>query len=94
MIGPLEPTLARLLTAATRATTYALTLGLAASFAFPGAAVSKALLTLGLAILLLTPVARVVLSVAGFIRHRDWWFVLFTGTGFALLGAGFTAAFR
>ena len=94
MIKPLEPTLARLLTAGTRGTTYALTLGLAASFAFPGAAVSKALLTLGLAILLLTPVARVVLSVAGFIRHRDWWFVLFTGTVLALLGASFTAAFR
>ena len=69
-------------------------LGLAASFAFPNAVVSKTLLTLGLAILLLTPVARVVLSVVGFVRHRDWWFVLFTGTVLALLGASFTAAFR
>jgi len=94
MIGPLEPTLARVLTAGTRATTYALTLGLAATFALPGTAVSRTLLTIGLAILLLTPVARVIVSVVGFIRHRDWWFVLYTGTVLGLLGGSFIAAFR
>jgi hypothetical protein len=94
MIGPLEPTLARVLTAGTRTTTYALTLGLCATFAFPGSPVSKTLLTIGLAVLLLTPVARVVVSVIGFIRHHDWWFVLYTGTVLALLVGSFIAAFR
>ena len=43
------------------------------------------LLTGGLLVLLLTPVARVVVSVVGYLGERDWWFVLYTSIVLALL---------
>jgi uncharacterized membrane protein len=51
------------------------------------------LLTAGLLVLLLTPVARVAVSVVGYVGERDWWFVLYTGIVLALLIASFVAAF-
>ena len=47
----------------------------------------------GLGVLLLTPVARVVASVVGYLRARDWWFVLYTVVVLALLIGSFVAAF-
>jgi uncharacterized membrane protein len=93
MIQDLEHTLGRLLTSATRATTWVLALGLAATFAFPASPLTHALLTVGLLVLLLTPLARVAVSVVGFLRARDWWFVLYTGVVLALLLVSFVAAF-
>ena len=90
----LEHTLGRLLTLGTRATTVALVLGLAAAFLFPAWPVTPVLLTTGLAILLLTPVARVAVSVLGFVRQRDWLFVLCTAVVLILLIGGFVSALR
>ena len=70
-----------------------LALGLAATFALPGSPFAQALLTAGLLVLLLTPVARVVVSVVGYLGERDWWFVLYTSIVLALLIASFVAAF-
>jgi len=93
MSRDLEHTLGRLLTFGTRVTTGMLALGLAATFAFPASRLTHALLTVGLLVLLLTPVARVVVSVMGFLRARNWWFVLYTSIVLVLLVVSFVAAF-
>ena len=93
MSHDLESILGRVLTFGTRASTVTLALGLAATFLAPGHRVTAALLTAGLLVLLLTPVARVVVSVAGYIRERDWPFVLCTGIVLVLLIGSFVAAF-
>ena len=59
----------------------------------PGSPSRQALLTVGLLVLLLTPVARVAVSVVGYLGERDWWFVLYTSIVLALLIASFVAAF-
>ena len=59
----------------------------------PGSRVADVLLTVGLLVLLLTPVARVVVSVVGYVGERDWWFVLYTSIVLVLLIASFVAAF-
>jgi predicted membrane protein len=93
MSQDLEQTLGRLLTFGTRVTTGVLALGLAATFAFPASRFTHALLTVGLLVLLLTPVSRVAVSVVGFLRARDWWFVLYTSIVLVLLLVSFVAAF-
>jgi uncharacterized membrane protein len=92
MSDRLERTLGRVLTVGTRVSTVVLALGLAATFLLPGSRLSHGLLTVGLLVLLLTPVARVVVSVVGYLRERDWWFVLYTSIVLALLIASFVAA--
>lgn len=87
-----EDVLSRLLTISTRATTVALALGLAATFLFPDSAATRGLLTAGLAILLLTPVARVIVTVIGYARQRDWVFVLCSAIVLVLLMASLVAA--
>jgi uncharacterized membrane protein len=89
----LERRLGRLLTVGTRLSTGVLALGLAATFALPGSRFARVLLTVGLLILMLTPVARVVVSVVGYLGERDWWFVLYTSIVLALLIASFVSAF-
>ena len=58
-----------------------------------GLVVTQVLLTVGLLVLLLTPVARVAVSVVGYLGERDWWFVLYTSVVLVLLIASFVAAF-
>jgi uncharacterized membrane protein len=89
----LETSLARVLTFGTRASTITLALGLAAVFLAPGHRATHVLLTAGLLVLLLTPVARVAVSVVGYLRERDWPFVLYTGVVLVLLIGSFLAAF-
>lgn len=89
----LERRLGRLLTVGTRLSTAVLAMGLAATFVLPGSHLAHALLTVGLLVLLLTPVARVVVSVVGYLGERDWWFVLYTGIVLVLLIGSFVAAF-
>jgi uncharacterized membrane protein len=89
----LEQALGRVLTVGARASTVALAIGLIGNFIWPGHAVSQMVLRAGLGVLLLTPVARVVASVVGYVRVRDWWFVLFTVVVLALLIGSFVAAF-
>ena len=87
-----EDALSRLLTISTRATTLALALGLAATFLIPDSAATRGLLTAGLAILLLTPVARVVVTVVGYVRQRVWAFVLCSAVVLVLLMGSLAAA--
>lgn len=89
----IERALGRVLTIGTRVSTVTLGLGLVAAFLAPGGALTGALLAAGLLVLLLTPVARVVVSIVGYVRERDWWFVLYTGIVLALLIVSFVAAF-
>lgn len=93
MSHDLEGTLGRVLTFGTRVSTATLALGLAATFLAPGHRITHALLTAGLLVLLLTPVARVVVSVVGYLRDRDWPFVFYTGIVLVLLIGSFAAAF-
>jgi len=46
---------------------------------------SRGVIQLGLLLLIATPVARVLLSIIGFVRERDWLYVLVTAIVFALL---------
>jgi uncharacterized membrane protein len=46
---------------------------------------SDRLLHLGLVTLMATPILRVLVSVAEYVRERDWWFVLATTTVLATL---------
>ncbi len=89
----LERKLGRLLTVGTRVSTAVLTLGRGAPVVVPRSRVTHQLLAAGLAVLLLTPVARVVVSVVGYIGERDWWFVLYTTIVLGLLIGSFLAAF-
>jgi uncharacterized membrane protein len=52
--------------------------GLAWSFASPAATVSGLLMTIGLMILMATPVTRVAASVVEYAVERDWLFVVLT----------------
>jgi uncharacterized membrane protein len=93
MTHDLESTLGRVLTFGTRASTITLACGLVATFLAPGHPVTHVLLTAGLGVLLLTPVARVVASVIGYVLERDWPFVAYTGIVLVLLIGSFLAAF-
>ena len=94
MTHDLETTRGRLLTFGTRASTVTLACGLVATFVAPGHRVTHLLLTAGLGVLLLTPVARVVASVVGYVLQRDWPFVVYTGIVLVLLIGSFLAAFH
>ncbi|HEX7085202.1 MAG TPA: DUF1634 domain-containing protein [Vicinamibacterales bacterium] len=89
----IEQMLGRVLTWGTWLSTSTLALGLAATFVAPEWPLTRRLLTAGLVTLLLTPVARVVAAVIGYLRAREWWFVFFTGIVLALLIGSFAVAF-
>jgi uncharacterized membrane protein len=67
--------------------------GLALSFVPPAHAPARALLVLGIYVLLFTPIARVVASFVDFAANRDWLFVVLTGIVLCLLASAFVAAF-
>jgi uncharacterized membrane protein len=62
-----------------------LAVGLAMWIVTSGAKGANALLTLGLILLMLTPLARVVASLVAWIRLRDWFFVATTVMVFVVL---------
>lgn len=68
--------------------------GLIGSFLAPDHRVTRMLLGTGLLVLLLTPVARVVVSFLDYLWTRDWWFALWTGIVLALLASAFIAVFH
>jgi uncharacterized membrane protein len=84
-IGRLEVHLGRLLQAGVLTSAACLAVGLALwmSGAAPGAA--GAILTLGLMILMATPILRVVVSLVEYVRMRDWFFVATTVIVFGVL---------
>jgi uncharacterized membrane protein len=80
-----EVTLGRVLTIGTRASTACLAAGLMLTFFIPEARVTAVLLTVGIVVLMATPLTRVIVSVVEFARQRDWLFVLYTFIVLALL---------
>jgi uncharacterized membrane protein len=89
----LEIMLGRVLTVGTQATTILLFVGLAGFLLLPDLGIGDRLLHVGLLVLMLTPVARVIVSVMGYVRAREWPFVAATAVVLGLLIASFIAAF-
>lgn len=91
--GGLEETLGGVLSLGTQATTVLLVVGLALLLWAPDARLGTLAVHVGLVVLMLTPVARVIVSIAAYVRARQWWFVLLTGIVLVLLIGSFLAAF-
>lgn len=89
-----EEALARVLTIGSRASTAILAAGLAVALFSPASAVALWLFTIGLVLLILTPIARVVASVISFAREREWLFVICTSIVLALLIVSIIVAVR
>ena len=88
----LEHALGRLLQAGVLTSAACLAVGLTAwMISGPGAAANAAL-TLGLIVLMATPILRVVVSLVVYVRMRDWFFVLTTAAVFVLLAITVTLA--
>jgi hypothetical protein len=77
-ISRLETLLGRLLLAGVLAASACLAAGLALSLIHAASSIANALLTLGLMILMATPILRVVVSLVEYTRMRDWFFVTTT----------------
>lgn len=82
----LEHRLGVLLKAGVLSSAASLALGLLTWFAAGPTALSSGALTLGLIILMATPILRVIVSLVAYIRMRDWFFVGTTVAVFVLLG--------
>jgi uncharacterized membrane protein len=88
----LERILGRVLGVGVAASTVCLTAGLLMTFAFGNPRAAGALLSVGIVVLLATPVARVAVSSVGYARRRDWLFVALTLVVFGELLASIIAA--
>ena len=88
----LEQTIRRILQIGVTTSSLFLATGLAWSFASPGAASAGSLMTIGLMILMATPVTRVAASVVEYAVERDWLFVLLTSIVLLEIIAGVIAA--
>jgi hypothetical protein len=84
-IARLEILLGRLLFTGVTAAALCLAVGLALWVAGAPGRVANGLLTTGLIILMLTPIARVVASLIVYVRMRDWFFVATTLMVFGVL---------
>lgn len=82
----LEHRLGVLLKAGVLSSAASLAVGLLTWLAAGPTALSSGALTLGLIILMATPILRVVVSLVAYIRMRDWFFVGTTVAVFVLLG--------
>jgi uncharacterized membrane protein len=85
VLGPLELKLGRLLFAGVTTSALCLTAGLVMALAGVRPAAANLILTTGLVILMITPIARVVASLVVYVRLRDWFFVATTILVFAVL---------
>jgi uncharacterized membrane protein len=85
LFGRLERQLGRLLFAGVMSAAACLAIGLVLWMAGINPAVANTILTAGLIILMLTPLARVVASLVVYVRMRDWFFVATTVTVFGVL---------
>ena len=88
----LERIVGRVLRLGVTTSTGCFTLGLALSFVNGLSAIAGALLHAGIVVLLITPVARVVVSAAEYALQRDWVFVGLTLTVLVELLASAAAA--
>jgi uncharacterized membrane protein len=83
--GRLERTLSRILKAGALTSTGLLAVGLLLELAGIDPALAAALTRAGLMVLMATPVARVVASVAEYAAERDWLFFALTGSVLVIL---------
>lgn len=90
----LERNLGRLLQAGVFTAAACLAAGLIAFILFGQSRFSTVSLTLGLVVLMATPIMRVVVSLVAYVRMRDWFFVITTVTVFVLLIVTVTLAWR
>jgi len=88
----LEARLGRVLRFGVRASSLCLGGGLLVSLASSDATLGNWLMTIGLVLLMATPVARVAVSVVDYAVHRDWPFFILTGIVLLELAAGVVAA--
>ena len=88
----LERNLGRLLQAGVYSSAACLAVGLVAWMAAGPSSGATTALTIGLVILMATPVLRVVVSLVAYVRMRDWFFVITTITVFVLLAVTVTLA--
>jgi uncharacterized membrane protein len=84
-IDRLELQVGRLLQAGVMLATVCLGAGLVLWFVLGATRVVNAILTGGLIVLMLTPLARVVASLIAYVRLRDWFFVVTTVMVFVVL---------
>jgi uncharacterized membrane protein len=84
-IARLEILLGRLLFAGVTSAAACLAAGLAMWMAGVSSGLANALLTAGLLILMITPIARVIASMIVYVRMRDWFFVATTIVVFGVL---------
>jgi uncharacterized membrane protein len=78
VLGPLELKLGRLLFTGVMSSAVCLAAGLVLWLSGAQPAAANVILTAGLVILMLTPLARVVTSLVVYARMRDWFFVATT----------------
>jgi uncharacterized membrane protein len=88
----LELTLGRLLHAGVLSSAFCLAAGLILWLMLGPSTLSSGALTLGLLILMATPVMRVLVSLVMYVRMRDWFFVATTVLVFVLLAVTVTVA--
>jgi uncharacterized membrane protein len=88
----LELIIRRILQIGVATSTAFLALGLTWSFASPGSAAGALMMTIGLFVLMGTPVTRVAASVVEYAVERDWLFVLLTSIVLLEIAAGVIAA--
>ena len=84
-LSRLEEHLGRLLVTGVTVSAVLLLAGLGLFLLSPGSPLSTRLLTIGLFTLMATPMLRVVVSFAEYVRMRDWFFVTTTVLVFAVL---------
>jgi len=92
-LDDLEQVIGRVLRTGTVTSSVCLAVGLGMTLAGYGSGVAQFLLVAGTIILLSTPVARVVVSVVGYLRDRDWTFVTLTLIVLLALAGSLVAAF-
>ena len=88
----LERNLGRLLQAGVFSSAACLAIGLVAWMTAGPSSGATMALTIGLVILMATPILRVVVSLVAYVRMRDWFFVSTTITVFVLLAVTVTLA--
>jgi len=89
----LELIIGRVLRFGTATSSTCFAAGLSLMILVRGGALARVLLPAGLIILLATPAARVIVSVVGYVRERDWLFVALTLAVLLALAASVGAAF-
>src|SRR5580765_6518883 len=85
VLGPLERQVGRLLFAGVMSAAICLAAGLVIWMVGGYPVAANRVLTAGLVVLMITPIARVVISFVVYVRMRDWFFVATTIMVFAVL---------